>query len=227
MNTAVPSWVPVTPSTAAALLRSGVRTIDHGLCRLEGIKEYSDDEECLFRIAAIRSPRRVELTGAPVVIAPGDLIFDLHLANDRVPPADPRGPGLVWAQRFRRRMRKSFVDLVDFVRTHPELAEVRAVRARCAIASPAGCPKIARLLASFGLRPASPTARPSALARPFGIVGSLWLWAMVWTYNAGCLRGRTLIRQRDDYWIAWTEFIRRFGETETVQTIQGAVGARP
>jgi hypothetical protein len=210
-------WTSITPSaaarTAAMLLRSGVRTIDHGLCRLEGIREYSDDEECLFRIAAMRSNRRVECASSNVVIVPGDLILDLHLANDRVPPADPRGPGLVWAQRFRRRMRKSFVDLAVFVRSHPEFAEVRAVRARCAISAPVGYRKIARLLASFGLRPVPPARRSGPFRRLFDIVSSLWLWAMVWTYNAGCLRGRRLMRQRGDFWIAWPEFVRRFGET--------------
>lgn len=215
MNALLSPWTSLGPGIVtqitATIVRSGVRAIDHSLCRLEGIHEYSNDAECLFRIAAMRSDRRIECAGSDVVV-PGDLVLDLHLANDRVPPADPRGPGLVWAQRFRRRMRKSFVDLAAFVGTHPEFAEVRAVRARYAIASPAGCRKIARLLASFGLRPMPPARRPDPVERLFDMVSSLWLWAMVWTYNAGCLRGRTLMRHRNDYWIGWPEFVRRFGD---------------
>ncbi|MFT3977725.1 MAG: hypothetical protein QM688_11505 [Sphingomonas bacterium] len=194
----------------AAPLRAAVRSLDRFLSRLGGVEEYGACEECLFRIARTRLRGPVGPACPVRDLDAGDLVLDLHLWNERLPRAGATGPDLAWAVAFRRRMRQSFRELAGYVGRHPELAEVRAVRAHCAIASPRSRDKMEHVLAGFGFSRDAVTRPPGAASILYGFLNSIWLWAMVWTFNPGCLRGRTLLRSSDDYWISWRAFAERF-----------------
>jgi len=73
-------------------LRSAIRSLDAFLQRIEGIREYSTDARCIFRIAPGHAATGLSCPQAGLNLRPGDRILDLHLWNEHVPRIAPSGP---------------------------------------------------------------------------------------------------------------------------------------
>jgi len=191
-------------------LRALIRRIDLLLQRIEGIREYSADERCLFRIALHRVPARLEPAG--LHLRPGDPILDIHLWNEHIPKIAPSGPDFAWAKRFRRRAVQSMRQLAAAIAADPELRQVRAIRARWTIATAEDDGKLARVIGGIGFRSLSAADRPVGFGTPLGrFLNGVWALALVWTFNPHCLHHRTLSWSREEFWISRGAFLERFG----------------
>ncbi len=184
-----------------ATLRGAVRGLDRLLRRLYRIEPFTDDPECIFRIAFRPSPVARTLADGTVV-RPGDPLLELHFWNEHLPPMGPAGPDLAWGQAFTARLRRSLALLARFSTTDPRAREVVAAYGRLLL--PWGDRDPQRLLLhrlGFTFVPLPPPRTPWARIATSLIKG--YTWALIWTYNPGSLAPRSFGRDRlVEVWIS-------------------------
>ncbi len=95
------------------------------LSRLYRIEEFTDDPNCLLRIAKKNASRAVSLRDGTEVRR-GDVVGELHLWNAHLPRFTRSGPTLGWARRAHRLMVRSLSLLADHVQHHPTWQRVQA-----------------------------------------------------------------------------------------------------
>ena len=192
-------------------LRFAIRRLDAFLQRIEGIREYSSDALCVFRIALRRAGESGSATRAGLSLRPDDVILDLHLWNEHVPQVSPCGPDFSWAKRFRRRTFRSLGELAARLSSDPDLRGVKAIRIRSALAGAEDRDKMARVFAIIGFRRAPAMPSPRLSSRLSCRLNSLWASALLWTYNPHCPRRHVFSRTCDEFWISRAAFLERFG----------------
>jgi hypothetical protein len=205
---------------ARAVLRWAVMRIDAWLRRRGGIIEFCNDRDCILRIGLAVTDRPVVLPG--VVIDAGEGIIDLHLWNEQL-PVGRLGPDLLWACRFRRRLKRSLELLAAAVATAPELARVQAVRADTAFVSRHRHRKLARIAARYGLAPPLAAGEPLVPPPRLSLWQIIWLCALALACNSSNRRRRSFFFQRERYtlWITREALLERFGPV-LAETARGA-----
>ena len=190
-------------------LRDTVRALDEWMRRRQGITEFTDDPNCILRISLAAAERELRLADG-VVVRVGDTIIEIHFWNERMPQAGRSG-GLGWGGRFSRRLRRSFDDLALALERDPRLADVVAMRGRLAFAGARDSDDSRRFGAWFGFEMAETTRADTLRHRLHDIVEDFWLYALTYTFNPGAVRGRSLVRRRDDMWISRARLTERYG----------------
>src|SRR5258707_11850231 len=102
-----------------------VGSLDAWLRSFYGIRDFTDDPQCVLRIGSMPAPVPVSLSDG-TEIGEGELVGALHLWNEHVPRYSGNGPTLAWAKEMRRRMLRSLGLLADFVERDPSWPPVRA-----------------------------------------------------------------------------------------------------
>ncbi len=191
-----------------SLPRRIVRRIDYLLRQVYGVVDIDPQNPCLLRIETMRAPCAIQIEGKRLVER-GETVIALHYRNDDLPPVPADGPDFAWVCRFRDQLSYAMHRLALRLESDPELASVKAVCGRMSMASGGRSAKARRFGAYFGLKPADQQERDSFGARVHDRLEDVWLWALAWAYNPGCLRGRDLSRGRDEVWMARADFIAR------------------
>src|SRR5690348_9606871 len=88
------------------LAKRSIQALDRMLRRCHGVHEYTDDPECMIRIAW-RTARHDILLRDGTIVRSGDAIVELHLWNQQLPPIPPPGPGIAWGAAADRQVRRS------------------------------------------------------------------------------------------------------------------------
>ena len=99
--------------------------LDALLRHLYRIREFTDDPNCLLRLAMKQASTPLSLSDGTRIM-PGDPVGELHLWNDHVPHFPSGGPTLGWARRAHALMVHSLSLLADHVATQPEWQGVQA-----------------------------------------------------------------------------------------------------
>jgi hypothetical protein len=174
----------------------------------QGITEFSDNPNCILRISLGTADHALTLADG-VVVAPGDPVLDIHFWNERLPQAG-ESRGLGWGGRFGRQLLRSFAELAAAVDRDPDLAGAVAVRGRLAFAGARDGDDCRRFGAWFGFEATDPD-RPLPLKRRLANLGEdIWLLALTYAFNPGALRGRAVLRRRDDLWISRPALLARY-----------------
>lgn len=113
----------------SGVLRKVVCGADRILRRVLGIREFSQDPDCILRVAKVRWPRPVSLRDGTRLRA-GDWVGDLHLWNEHIPSILGPAKSLATGARFRTEVRKSLSSLAVFIAIEPEMRDVTAFHAR-------------------------------------------------------------------------------------------------
>jgi hypothetical protein len=193
-----------------SLPRRAVIAFDKWLQRRQGIFSFCDDPACILRAGLKPAPVDVALPDGSRVER-GRPILDLHLWNERAPLLPADGPPFAWFAAFDQRFRLSLGALAAYLRQHPELAAVHALRIETAFGRPDG--DMERIGRRYGFEVAR---RADTLGRRIHwfFAGFLFL-ALTWAYNPASLRGKRFRRQQDEYWISRAAFERRYGAVAT------------
>src|SRR5262249_36622498 len=145
-----------------------------------------------------------------VRIARGDPVIEVHFNNERLPQVSDH-TGLGWAARFGRRIVSSFRALAVAAEADARLKGADAALARLAFASERNRGDTRRFGEKFGLETLDPPA-PVAFSRKVHDFGEdLWLVGLTWVFNPGSLKGRSVLRLREDLWMSRGTLLRRFG----------------
>jgi hypothetical protein len=206
------TWTP--PGSAAAPtppdpIRALVLGVDRWLCRQSNMIYFSDDPDCILRVARNRADSDIVLSDG-VAVARGDPILHLHFWNEQMPQT-PAKPGLGWGGRFGRRLIRSFGELAVAMERDPRLSDAVAIRGRLAFAAARDSDDVRRFGHWFGLEtPAEPGRLPLA-RRLHDAAEDVWLVALSYAFNPGSLRGRQMSRRRDDLWMSKDVLLARYG----------------
>ena len=188
-------------------LRTVVRHFDAWVRRALGVFEFSQDPECLLRFQLAAARLCLDLPDRAV--SPGDAVLLLHLWNERLPQIPPQGPDLAWAKPMQRRFAHSLRMVAAYLKDSPELAQVKAVGGVTVLAGFGAGDGGRRFLQRLGFK-LVPYARPLGAFGEF--LENFYSWVLIWTYNPGGLRYRSLWgTKRTEFWMSTEEFLRRFG----------------
>ncbi len=194
-------------SVFSGLLRKAVCGVDRILRAVLGIHEFSEDRDCILRVAKVRWPHPVRLRDGRR-LRPGDWVGDLHLWNEHIAPILSPTKSLATGARFRTEVRKSLSSLAVFIAIEPQMREVTAFHARLYRARNLGSKDDQSVLERQGF---------SVFQRHASVVGrahdyfELYLVrALVWVFNPqrpSRARGHVC---RFDIWITREELLIHF-----------------
>jgi hypothetical protein len=146
-----------------------VLALDDWLRQFEGVFEYSQSPDCLFRINVERLRADVRLADGTFG-ARGDRAIEIHLWNEHVPRIPPSGVSLAWARRFNRQFGGSLSELARFLEHRPDLRDVAIIQAQMSIGSHAQYDALLAIVMHHGFEVAADLAgrSPAALLHRFG-----------------------------------------------------------
>jgi len=130
-------------------LESAVFTLDRWLRSRNGIYEFTDDPQCLFRIDVAEADHSFALADGTLVHA-GDPIVRLHLWNEHFPPMGRGGPSMAWARQVSRALHASLRALAQYLQQQSVLDDVVALAGEMHLASVEQSAQLARILARYG-----------------------------------------------------------------------------
>ena len=191
-----------------AIGRLAVRGLDAIVRRASGVQEFTQDEDCILRIALGRSSKEIILSDG-TRIEKGEVIGELHLWNEHLPRMDEEGPSLEWALKAYYLWRGSLRKLAAYLEDEPRFDHVRAFRGETAFLREdlEGRAWFKRM--GFDLIRAD---RNGKLKRFGEFWENLYIWWLIWTFNPGSLRGKDLLRmERAQLWISRQALLERYG----------------
>ncbi|GAB4544761.1 MAG: hypothetical protein Kow0063_38580 [Anaerolineae bacterium] len=196
------------------ILKQMVRELDAALRRFLDIREFSQDERCLLRLAVGRSDTELTLSDGTRV-RQGDLLGELHFWNEHIPPLPQHGPDLAWALTFQRWLSFSFRELAAYVQAHPEFRNVIAFRGEISFGGPYGVDHLRELARRWGFDLVSPDAHSGLLRRLADWGANVYAWSLIWTYNPASLEaGRPGQLRRDQIWISREMLVKKYGRQD-------------
>ena len=211
---AATAWRGISTSLPDYLWSAPVGWLDALLRSCYGVEEFTDDPQCIFRVAFDEANAAVTLADGTHV-EPGDPIGVLHFWNEHLPRFSARGPDLGWAARMRRRVSDSLAALSEYIEATPAWDEVRALRAELGLASRLSGRRVRRVAQRYGFE-RLPT-EDTSLRQLHDFVDSILLWGLTRAFNPAALPRHAFRRQRHELWISRT----------TLAGCRGLVADRP
>lgn len=185
-----------------------VGSVDAVLRSFHGIREFTDDPDCVLRIAIRRSRNAVTLSDNTRV-APGEPVGALHLWNEHLPRYSDRGPDVGWACEMRRLVLHSMHLLADYVEREPDWTGVQAFCAETTLSNRLGAAQIRRLAGRYGFERIQP---PRSMLRRLHAIGDCFnTWALTRAFNPAALSRQPFLRGRHELWISRSVLIERYG----------------
>ena len=194
-----------------------VGSVDAMLRSLHGIHEFTDDPDCVLRIAFTRARNPVALLDGTHIDG-GEPIGALHLWNEHLPRYSERGPDVAWACEIRRRVLHSMRLLAAYIEREPGWASVRAFSAATTLSNRLGDAQIRRLAARHGFEQIEPP--PSFIGRLHALGDCLNTWALTRAFNPAALSRQPFLRGRNELWIARTVLLDRYGAARKSAEVQ-------
>lgn len=191
-----------------AIGRAAVRGLDVLVRRAYHVREFTQDENCILRIALGRSAKDMTLSDG-TRIEKGEVVGELHLWNERLPRMDEEGPSLQWALTTYRLWRASLKKLTAYLENDPQFENIRAFRGESALLKDdlEGSALFERL--GFDLVRRNRTSRLERFAEFWE---NLYTWWLIWTFNPGSMRSKNLSRmERAQIWISRRALIEKYG----------------
>jgi len=191
--------------------------LDWLLRRWHHVREFSQDERCLLRLALNRSERDLVLSDG-TRIRRGELIGELHLWNEHIPPMGPAGPDMTWGLEFYHRLLRSLEELASYVSSAREFDDVRAFRGEIALALEDGAGQRIKLARRLGFD----LVRTGRMARGWRRFGDFWAnlysWVLIWAFNPASMRGKGFLRlERVQLWISRETLLAKHGICHKLQ----------
>lgn len=193
------------PSVRDLLWNAAVRITDWLLRRWYGVREFTDDPTCLFRISRAPAPHEAELSDGTRIRA-GETIGVLHIWNEQLPRFSLVGPDFRWAHLIRRRMLNSFRELAQYLDTDPSWADIQGIYACVTFGSRRRRAQMRRVAARFGAE-----LIDAGGANGLHALGEdVLIWAFARAFNPPALRRHSFRRDRTELWISRDRLLTRY-----------------
>jgi len=189
------------------LLNRMTRAIDWGQRYLRGIREFSSDPECIYRLSIESAPRNAILPDG-TAFQQGEPIGILHIWGDRIPVIPPSGGNLAWAAKTARLLRRSTRLLAQHVARDKTLQSISAFgNDAFFLHTRSTLPLLERI--GFVVLDEAPTAglRQQVCMRS----ARLWAWLLRRAFNQQSVRGiRPADLQYRSVWLTRRTLIERY-----------------
>ncbi len=135
--------------TGRRWLETLLGALDARLRRRNGVFEYSERRDCVFRIQLAPSPGGATL-GDGTTLQAGMPVIILHWWNEQIPRVPAEGPTLGWARRLDRAVDASLCELERYLAKTPALREVSAICVVLGLAVAARNDHVVRVMTRYG-----------------------------------------------------------------------------
>lgn len=194
------------------LLDKLVMAIDRRQRRRLGIREFTDDPDCIMRLALTTARTGAELADG-WVIRPGDRVGVLHMWNEHIPRMPPIGPDLAWARAGFHLPVHSLRLLARYVVETPSLKDITAFGGSPTFVY---TPNADRMAHRLGFELFDPVPPRGPVEWGAGLVMRLWSWLLRRAFNPKSAQGLRLRDfQQRPAWISRRTLIARYGPAES------------
>lgn len=188
-------------------LAAPIMALDRFLRRRQGIMEFCDSRECVFRLQIVKTDEKVVLSDCTA----GGRLLDLHLWNEQIPLIPDEGITWEWAQRASQMVEFSLTELACYLKANRDLDDIRVIRGRIGLGAGLGEDRIMRLASRFGFeRPRWP--KSGAENRLHLLGENILISMLVLARNPASLTLDSLWRSRTVVYLSRNELERRYGE---------------
>ena len=188
-------------------MRSIIHAIDWLLRKCNGVFEFCDDPDCVFRVSigVSKYPLRVPDGEIPA----GTKVLEVHFWNENIPPMAPTGPTLSWAVKFRRMVASSARLMADAMKKNPRLAGVQAVGGVTPLFAAGDGSALERIFIRLGF---TIKQHQNPRGRFMEFWEEVYAWLLMWAFTFGN-QNRPNLRglRRSDFWMSADDFLRLYG----------------
>jgi hypothetical protein len=206
-------------SIHSVFIEQAVFGIDRWLRYRQGVSEYTDNRQCLFRIQPAKEEREVVLSDGTHLTA-GALVLNLHLWNEHVPPMGPNGATMQWARALAQGIDLSLRELALHLRWTRSLDDVVALRADMRLGTAGQGAQLARIAARYGFEPACSSL--DDLGPMHRLAENVFIMLLVLATNPVALRSPVLRRDRTLVYLSRLALERRYAVTASRRGKRGA-----
>jgi hypothetical protein len=178
-----------------------VRGVETLLRHRHQVEEFTDASDCIFRIGLSRADRALILSDGTAV-RPGDPVVHLHFWNEHLPRMSGAGPSAGWASLMKRRVLDSLATVARHLDGDGRFDGIAALHGATPFASRLGPTQMVRTAQRFGFDVIAADPDRELRRRIHGVLDSMMLWGMAYTFNRAALNGKGLLRHRHQLWIS-------------------------
>jgi len=188
--------------------RAAISHLDLLVRWIHGVYEFTQDENCILRIALGKSAEEITLSDG-TRIGKGEVVGELHFWNEHIPPMDEKGPSLEWALKFHRLLMASLKELATYLEDEPRFENIQAFRGETAFSKEGLKERAVFQRLGFDL---VRTDRTGKLKRFGEFWENIYAWGLIWAFNPGSLRRKDFFRlERAQLWISRQALLERYG----------------
>ncbi len=197
-------------SSEHAWIGVAVGALDQHLRRKQGIVEYTNSPECIFRMQVTQSGHEIALSDGTKVSSSGRVI-ELHFWNEQLPSAAELGSALAWVRQMDRCARLSMGELARHLAHRPDLDDVRAIRANISLGLHEHTRQMIHLVRRYGFE-AMPRPKPPKLRDRVHRLGeNILITMLIAAHNSAALRADILWRSRLMVYLSRRVLEQRYG----------------
>jgi len=182
-----------------------VRGVDAILRLRQGIEEYTDDRNCIFRISMETAVGAAILSDG-AAIRPGDPLVQIHYWNEHMPVLPDNGGLTGWASLFRHRIAHSLTLLNAYLDTELRFRGVAGIHGLPTFPARPGPLALSRTCEHLGF-----DVMPLEDGAIHAWLDSLLISGLIWTFNPASLRNHGLTRGRIQIWMSRATLTKRYG----------------
>lgn len=193
---------------ATSWLEYAVSGLDRWLRFRQDVYEFTDNDNCLFRIQRCIGDDDLTLSDG-TRIAKGDPILLLHLWNEHIPAFAQDGPTIAWARQISRAIDASLSDLARYLAAEPALDDVVALRADLRLGAVDHTGQLLRLAARYGFESVRTIHDSEGTFRRIG--ENFLIFLLVMAFNPAAVRGPALSRDHKLVYLSRGALEQRYG----------------
>ena len=191
----------------SAWFEQAVFGLDRWLRLRQGVLEYTDSPDCVFRIQRAKAETPLVLSDGTQISA-GDAVLNLHLWNEQVPSMGAGGATMGWARSLSKAIDVSLRELAVHLRWSRELDDVVALRADMRLGTAEQSRQLARLASRYGFEAACAAATESGSIQRIG--ENLFIVLLVLATNPTAMRAPVLWRDHTLVYLSRSSLEQRY-----------------
>ena len=192
-------------------MRFLIRAIYWVLRKTNGVFEFCDDPDCVFRVSIGVSKYPLQLPDGE--IPAGTKVLEVHFWNEHMPPMRSDGSVIGPAVKLRRKVASSAQRMAEAMQNDPRLSGVKAVGGVTPLFIPGDNSAADGIFRRLGF---SVTPHQNPLGRFMEFWEEVYAWFLMWAFTLGNQNRRSLRGlRRSDFWISTNNFLRLYGGQST------------